>query len=88
MGQSTQLLYPGPVTVHSHAYMHETTQGLYNALLQGRFAFDFVHEDRLDAERLSKYRALILPNIGHVERFAMPADSRLRALRRIHHGQF
>jgi hypothetical protein len=24
-----------------HAYMHETTQGMYDVLLQGRFAFDF-----------------------------------------------
>ncbi|HEX4425588.1 MAG TPA: beta-galactosidase trimerization domain-containing protein, partial [Terriglobales bacterium] len=47
-----------------HAYMHETTQGIYDALLRGRFAFDFVHEDRLDPERLSKYRALLLPNIA------------------------
>jgi hypothetical protein len=44
--------------------MHETTQGIYDALLRGRFAFDFVHEDRLDPERLSKYRALVLPNIA------------------------
>ena len=64
IGQSTQLLYPGPETVPSRAYMHETTQGLYDALLRGRFAFDFVHEDRLDAERLGKYRALLLPNIA------------------------
>ncbi len=64
IGQSTQLLYPGPATARSHAYMHETTEGIYDALLQGRFAFDFVHEDRLDAERLSKYRALLLPNIA------------------------
>lgn len=63
-GQSTQLLYPGPATVRSRAYMHETTQGIYDALLRGRFAFDFVHEDRLELERLSKYRALVLPNIA------------------------
>ena len=63
-GQSTQLLYPGPATVRSRAYMHETTQGIYDALLRGRFAFDFVHEDRLDFERLSKYRALVLPNVA------------------------
>lgn len=63
-GQSTQLLYPGPATERSRAYMHETTQGLYDALLRGRFAFDFVHEDRLDAGPLSKYRTLILPNIA------------------------
>ncbi len=64
IGQSTQLLYPGPGTARSHAYMHETTEGIYDALLQGRFAFDFVHEDRLDAEHLSKYRALLMPNIA------------------------
>ena len=64
MGQSTQLLYPGPATARSRAYMHETTQGIYDALLRGRFAFDFVHEDRLEPERLSKYRALLLPNIA------------------------
>jgi hypothetical protein len=64
MGQSTQLLYPGPTTMRSRAYMHETTQGIYDVLLRGRFAFDFVHEDRLEPELLSKYRALLLPNIA------------------------
>jgi len=64
IGQSTQLLYPGPATVHSRTYMQETTYGIYDALLQGRFAFDYVHEDRLAPERLSKYRLLILPNIS------------------------
>jgi Hypothetical glycosyl hydrolase 6/Beta-galactosidase trimerisation domain len=64
IGQSTQLLYPGPATARSRAYMHETTQGIYDALLRGRFAFDFVHEDRLEPECLSKYRALVLPNIA------------------------
>lgn len=64
IGQETQLLYPGPSTVKSHSYMHETTNGIYDALLRGRFAFDFVHEDRLEPERLSKYRALLLPNVA------------------------
>ncbi len=75
IGQSTQLLYPGPSTVRSHAYMHETTQGIYDVLLRGRFAFDFVHEDRLDPKRLSKYRALLLPNI------AMLSDRQCQQLR-------
>jgi len=74
IGQSTQLLYPGPATVRSRAYMRETTEGLYHALLQGRFAFDFVHEDRLEPERLSKYRALLLPNV------AMLSDKQCRQL--------
>ena len=64
IGQGTQLLYPGPKTSHSRAYMQETTQGIYEALLRGRFAFDFVHEDRLEPERLAKYRALLLPNVA------------------------
>ncbi len=64
MGQSTQLLYPGPATARVRTYMRETTQGIYEALLRGRFAFDYVHEDRLEPERLRKYRALLLPNIS------------------------
>jgi hypothetical protein len=64
MGQSTQLFYPGPAVAHSQHYMRETTHGIYEALLRGRFAFDFVHEDRLDAKTVSKYRALLLPNVA------------------------
>ena len=64
MGQSTQLLYKGPAAAKSQHYMRETTHGIYEALLSGRYTFDFVHEDRLDPERLSKYRALFLPNIA------------------------
>jgi hypothetical protein len=64
IGQSTQLLYPGPATARSRHYMRETTQGIYDALLWGRFAFDFVHEDRLEPEQISKYRALVLPNVA------------------------
>jgi hypothetical protein len=64
IGQSTQLLYPGPAVAHSRNYMRETTHGVYETLLSGRFAFDFVHEDRLELERLKKYRALLLPNIA------------------------
>ncbi len=40
----------------------EFLQGLYYALLEGRFFFDFVHEDDLSAVTLKKYRALLLPN--------------------------
>jgi hypothetical protein len=75
MGQSTQLLYPGPGLKPARHYMRETTQGLYDALLRGRFAFDYVHEDRLDPEYLSKYRALLLPNI------AMLSDRQCRQIR-------
>ncbi len=64
IGQSTQLLYPGPASMRSRTYMHETTQGVYDALLRGRFAWDYVHEDRLDPEHLKKYKALLLPNVA------------------------
>jgi hypothetical protein len=65
MGQSTQLLYPPPEpATHVHDYMRETTHGIYATLLEGRFAFDFVHEDRLELERISRYRALLLSNIA------------------------
>ena len=42
----------------------EYMQGLYYALLEGRFFFDFVHEDDLGPENLKKYAALILPNVA------------------------
>jgi hypothetical protein len=64
MGQSTQLLYPGPATARSRTYMRDTTHGIYEALLAGRFAFGYVHEERLEPEKLSMYRALLLPNIA------------------------
>ena len=37
-------------------------QGLYYALVEGRFLFDFVHEDNLAPDALRKYRALLIPN--------------------------
>ena len=44
--------------------MQQSMDAMYYALLEGRFLFDFVHEDRLQLERLKKYSALILPNIA------------------------
>jgi len=75
IGQGTQLLYPGPKTAHSRNHMQETMHGIYETLLRGRFAFDFVHEDRLEPERLAKYRALLLPNV------AMLSDSQCHQIR-------
>src|SRR5205807_2258980 len=37
----------------------EYLQGIYYALLEGRFLFDFVHEGNLEATALRKYRALL-----------------------------
>ena len=39
-------------------------QGMYYALLEGRFLFDFLHEDDLGPETLKKYAAVILPNVA------------------------
>jgi hypothetical protein len=80
MGQSTQLLYPGPGSTRFPNYMRDTTHGIYEVLLTGRFAFDFVHEDRLELERISKYRALLLPNI------AMLSDRQCQQLRAFVHS--
>ena len=49
--------------------------GLYYALLEGRFLFDFVHEDKLAPEDLAKYSALLLPNT------ALLSDEQCRQLR-------
>jgi hypothetical protein len=42
-------------------------QGLYQALVEGRFVFDFVHEDDLDAAVLKKYASVILPNVAYLD---------------------
>jgi hypothetical protein len=64
MGQRTQLFYLPPGEAPGEADTNEDIQGLYYALLEGRFLFDFVHEDDLIAENLKKYEALLLPNIA------------------------
>jgi len=51
-------------------------QGMYYALLEGRFLFDFVHEGNLDAATLRKYRALLIPNAAYL------ADAHCEAIRR------
>ena len=71
MGQRTHLFYRPPRGTAIREYM----DGLYFALLEGRFLFDFVHEDRLTAEALSKYTALLLPNT------ALLSDEQCRQLR-------
>jgi hypothetical protein len=60
IGQRTQLFYKAPHGVS----MQQNMDAMYYALLEGRFLFDFIHEDRLQLERLRKYSALILPNIA------------------------
>jgi hypothetical protein len=58
MGQRTHLFYQPP----KGASMAEHMNGMYYALIEGRFFFDFVHEEKLDPENVRKYSALILPN--------------------------
>jgi hypothetical protein len=60
MGQRTNLFYKAPAGVNVTNYMN----GLYSALLEGRFLFDFVHEEKLSREELRKYNGLILPNVA------------------------
>jgi len=60
MGQRTQLFYQPPPGASAAQYV----DGLYFALLEGRFLFDFVHEEKLALANLQKYRALLLPNVA------------------------
>jgi hypothetical protein len=77
IGQRTQLFYKTPHNVRMPEYM----DGMYYALLEGRFLFDFVHEDRLQLERLKKYSALILSNT------ALLSDEQCQQLRDyVHQG--
>jgi hypothetical protein len=71
MGQRTHLFYKPP----RGAAMREYMDGMYYALLEGRFLFDFVHEDKLTPEELAKYSALLLPNT------ALLSDEQCRQLR-------
>jgi len=71
IGQRTQLFYQPP----RGALMREYMDGMYYALLEGRFLFDFVHEDKLAPEDLAPYSALVLPNT------ALLSDRQCRQLR-------
>jgi hypothetical protein len=41
-------------------------EGLYAALLEGRFLFDLVHQENLSAATLQRYRALLIPNAAYL----------------------
>ena len=70
MGQRTQLFYNPPFRgARSEGWslrtmLGEYMDGLYYALLEGRFLFDFVHEDKLALDEIARYSALLLPNIA------------------------
>ncbi len=57
---------PGSWRGAERAQTTEYLQGFYLALLEGRFAFDFVHEDLLDGDALARYRVLLLPNAAYL----------------------
>ena len=48
----------------AHAKVEDHALGFYQALVEARIPFDMVHDRLLDAEHLSRYRTLILPNIA------------------------
>jgi hypothetical protein len=54
--------------------MPQYMDGMYYALLEGRFLFDFVHEEKLALEDIGKYSALLLPNT------ALLSDAQCRQL--------
>jgi hypothetical protein len=60
MGQRTHLFHAPP----AGSTMQQYANGMYYALIEGRFLFDFVHEEKLTPQVLSKYSALLLPNIA------------------------
>jgi len=60
MGQRSHLFYKPP----GEGGMPQFMDGLYNALLEGRVMFDFVHEEDLGPETIGRYSALLLPNIA------------------------
>ncbi|PYV13254.1 MAG: hypothetical protein DMG21_21490, partial [Acidobacteria bacterium] len=51
-------------------------RGLYYAVLEGRFLFEFIYQEDLPTATLSKYRALLLPNAAYLR------DGECEAIRR------
>ena len=71
MGQRTHLFH----TMPQGATMAQHMNGMYYALLEGRFLFDFVHEEKMSLPEIQKYQALILPNV------ALLSDAQCQQLR-------
>jgi beta-galactosidase GanA len=42
----------------------DSIEGMYAVLTEARIPFDFIHEEDLSEQRLSRYTALILPNVA------------------------
>ena len=60
MGQRNQRFYRHPELGDPMMNIH----GLYYALLEGRFLFDFLHEEDLTTDKVKKYKTILLPNIA------------------------
>jgi len=69
-----------PVNLTDKGNPADYLQGMYYALLEGRFIFDLIHEDDLTTDVLKNYSALILPNV------ALLSDAQADGLRRFVSG--
>ncbi len=59
--QQTAAFYGGPEAVSK---VEDATLGFYHALIEARIPFEMVHDRLLDADHVSQFRTLILPNIA------------------------
>jgi hypothetical protein len=59
--QQSAWFYGGP---QAGRKIEDHTEGFYHALIEARIPFEMVHDRRLDAESLGRFRTLILPNIA------------------------
>ena len=59
--QQTAAFYGGP---DAAAKVEDPGLGFYQALIEARIPFEMVHDGLLDAEHVSQFRTLILPNIA------------------------
>jgi len=59
--QQTAAFYGGD---QARAKVEDHALGFYQALVEARVPFDMVHDRTLEAEHISRYRTLILPNIA------------------------
>lgn len=60
MGQRSHLFYTPP----GEGGMAQFMDGLYYSLIEGRFMFDYVHEEDLGPETIGRYAVILLPNIA------------------------
>ncbi len=82
MGQRTHLFYKPP----RGALMREYMDGMYYALLEGRFLFDFVHEDKLAPGGPGEVFRAAAAQHRAAQRRAVPAVARLCGCRRFAAG--